>query len=82
VFSQGDSANDVLNLEVEASGTQFAANQTSKDAFGTFFNGSAWMIYRNIKTNVGWVIVRCKLVLNQLPGVTLGLREITFSTNQ
>ncbi|KAF8843948.1 polysaccharide lyase family 8 protein [Paxillus ammoniavirescens] len=47
-----DFANDVLNLEVEASGTQFAANQTSKDAFGTFFNGSAWMIYRNIKTNV------------------------------
>ncbi|KIJ68409.1 polysaccharide lyase family 8 protein [Hydnomerulius pinastri MD-312] len=47
-----DFTNDVLNLEIEATGTRFAANQTSKDAFGTLFNGDAWMIYRNIKTNV------------------------------
>ncbi|KAF9229321.1 polysaccharide lyase family 8 protein [Gyrodon lividus] len=47
-----DFANDVLNLEIEAAGTQFAANQISKDAFGTLFSGNVWMIYLNTRTNV------------------------------
>ncbi|KAH7931010.1 polysaccharide lyase family 8 protein [Leucogyrophana mollusca] len=47
-----DFTNDVLNLETEAGGTQFAAGDVSKAAFGTLFNGDQWMIYRNIRTNV------------------------------
>ncbi|KAH7883623.1 polysaccharide lyase family 8 protein [Phlebopus sp. FC_14] len=47
-----DFSNDVLNLETEAAGTQFSANQTCQDAFGTLFSGDAWMIYRNVNTSV------------------------------
>lgn len=45
------SANDLLDLEFEADQTSFAANETSKTAFSAFFDGSRWMIYRNIVTN-------------------------------
>ncbi|KAG1783909.1 polysaccharide lyase family 8 protein [Suillus placidus] len=47
-----DFSNDVLNLETEAAGTQFAANATSKTAFETLFDGNRWMIFRNVQTNV------------------------------
>ncbi|KAG2366568.1 polysaccharide lyase family 8 protein [Suillus spraguei] len=47
-----DFANDVFNLEIEAAGTQFAANATSRTAFETLFDGNRWMIFRNVQTNV------------------------------
>ncbi|KAH7915793.1 polysaccharide lyase family 8 protein [Hygrophoropsis aurantiaca] len=47
-----DFTNDVLNLETEAGGTQFAAGDVSKSAFATLFDGDKWMIYRNVHTNV------------------------------
>ncbi|KAF8626538.1 hypothetical protein AX15_004841 [Amanita polypyramis BW_CC] len=45
-------ANDVLDFEVEASGTQFTANSTVRTAFETLFDGNRWMIYRNALTGV------------------------------
>jgi hypothetical protein len=56
-----DSANDVLDFEVEASGTQFEASNASRQAFQTLFNGNRWMIYRNALTGVNhWDFVsRC-----------------------
>lgn len=47
-----DYTNDLLDLEHEASQTQFAANETSKTAFSTLFDGSRWMIYSNSITKV------------------------------
>lgn len=47
-----DFSNDVLNLETEAAGTQFAANVTSRTALETLFDGNRWMIFRNVRTNV------------------------------
>ncbi|KAH9486902.1 Hyaluronate lyase [Psilocybe cubensis] len=44
--------NDLLDLEVEAGGTQFAANSDSQDAFATLFDGDRWMIFRNSITGV------------------------------
>ncbi|KAK1228704.1 hypothetical protein PQX77_008198 [Marasmius sp. AFHP31] len=51
-FSQSfvSSTNDVLDLEIAAAGTQFAANETSKGTMETLFDGDSWMIYRNTKT--------------------------------
>ncbi|KAG1757532.1 polysaccharide lyase family 8 protein [Suillus lakei] len=46
-----DFSNDVLNLEIEAAGTQFAANTTSMNAFETLIDGNQWMIFRNVQTN-------------------------------
>ncbi|KAF7791828.1 hypothetical protein EIP86_002852 [Pleurotus ostreatoroseus] len=47
-----DFANDVLLLEIDAGGTQFAAGPTTKDAFATLIDGDQWMIYRNVPTGV------------------------------
>lgn len=47
-----DFTNDVLDFEVEASDTQFAASPASRAAFETLFNGDRWMIYRNSLTGV------------------------------
>jgi hypothetical protein len=53
------SVNDILDIEVEGSGTQFEANNSSKDAFMTLVDGDQWMIYRNALTNVlHWDFVR------------------------
>jgi hypothetical protein len=46
------SSNDVLELQIDAAGTQYAANATSQRAFGTLIDGDQWMIYRNVETNV------------------------------
>lgn len=46
------SANDILALELEAAGTQWAAGQAPRDAFSTDVDGFQWMIYRNILTDV------------------------------
>ncbi|KAG7099076.1 hypothetical protein E1B28_000951 [Marasmius oreades] len=45
-----DYTNDVLDLEVAAAGTQFAANATSKSAMELLVDGDSWMIYRNTQT--------------------------------
>ncbi|KAI0257642.1 polysaccharide lyase family 8 protein [Lactifluus subvellereus] len=47
-----DYSNDVLELQIDAAGTQYAANPTSQRAFETLIDGDQWMIYRNVKTNV------------------------------
>ncbi|KAF7311049.1 Polysaccharide lyase family 8 protein [Mycena chlorophos] len=47
-----DYTNDAVDLEVEAGGTMFQANSTSKSAMATLFNGDHWMIYKNILTGV------------------------------
>ena len=46
------STNDVLLLEIDAGGTQFAAGTDNQDAFATLIDGDQWMIYRNVLTNV------------------------------
>ncbi|TFK41122.1 polysaccharide lyase family 8 protein [Crucibulum laeve] len=47
-----DFTNDILDLEIEAGGTQFSANAASQNAFATLFDGDKWMIYRNSLTGV------------------------------
>ncbi|KAF9464590.1 polysaccharide lyase family 8 protein [Collybia nuda] len=47
-----DYANDILGIEVEAAGTEFAASTDSQNAFATLFEGDRWMIYRNVLTGV------------------------------
>ncbi|CAK5268181.1 unnamed protein product [Mycena citricolor] len=47
-----DYTNDLVDLEVEAGGTQFEASSASKAALGTLFTGDRWMIYRNVLTGV------------------------------
>ncbi len=46
------SSNDVLELQIDAAGTQYAADATSQHAFETLIDGDQWMIYRNVKTDV------------------------------
>lgn len=46
------SSNDVLELQIDAAGTQYAADATSQHAFETLIDGDQWMIYRNVETNV------------------------------
>jgi hypothetical protein len=46
------SSNDVLELQIDAPGTQYAADVTSQRAYGTLIDGDQWMIYRNVETNV------------------------------
>jgi hypothetical protein len=46
------SSNDVLELQIDAAGTRYAANATSQHAFETLIDGDQWMVYRNVKTNV------------------------------
>ncbi|KAF8640729.1 hypothetical protein AX17_000381 [Amanita inopinata Kibby_2008] len=47
-----DYTNDLLDIEMEASGTQFAAGTISRIAFETLLDGDRWMIYRNTLTGV------------------------------
>ncbi|KAK7058939.1 hypothetical protein VNI00_001563 [Paramarasmius palmivorus] len=47
-----DYTNAILDLEIEAADTQFTANDTSKQALETLFEGDAWMIYRNTLTGI------------------------------
>ncbi|KAF9563105.1 polysaccharide lyase family 8 protein [Agrocybe pediades] len=44
--------NDVVDLEVEAGGTSFAAGPDSQNALATLFDGDKWMIYINTLTGV------------------------------
>ncbi|KDQ63719.1 polysaccharide lyase family 8 protein [Jaapia argillacea MUCL 33604] len=44
--------NDVLGIEIEAGGTTFAANSTSRNAFAVLIDGDQWMIFRNVITGV------------------------------
>jgi hypothetical protein len=46
------SSNDVLELQIVAAGTQYAANATSQRAFESLVDGDKWMIYRNVETDV------------------------------
>lgn len=53
------SSGDVLELQIDAAGTQYAADANSESAFETLFDGDQWMIYRNVETNVlHWDFVR------------------------
>lgn len=47
-----DYTNDIVDLEVEAGGTQFQATPASQTALATLFDGDRWMIYRNVLTGV------------------------------
>jgi len=47
-----DYTNDVVDLEVEAGGTQFEATPASQTALATLLDGDRWMIYRNVLTGV------------------------------
>ncbi|KAJ3511292.1 hypothetical protein NLJ89_g4183 [Agrocybe chaxingu] len=47
-----DYTNEVLDLEVEAGGTRFAAGAESRNALATLFDGHRWMIYRNVLTDL------------------------------
>ncbi|KAG5649680.1 hypothetical protein H0H81_002521 [Sphagnurus paluster] len=44
--------NAILNVEIQAAGTQLTANSASQNAFATLFEGNRWMIYRNAFANV------------------------------
>jgi hypothetical protein len=48
------SSNDVLELEIDAGDTQYAAgpDSASRSAFQTLIDGDQWMIYRNVLTDV------------------------------
>ena len=46
------SSNDVLELQIDAAGTQYAADTDSQRAFETLIDGDQWMVYRNVKTDV------------------------------
>ncbi|KAG6813263.1 hypothetical protein H0H92_012677 [Tricholoma furcatifolium] len=46
------SANDVLDLEIAAGGTEYQADSDSQAAFETLLDGDQWMIFRNVITNV------------------------------
>ncbi|KAJ7070876.1 polysaccharide lyase family 8 protein [Mycena amicta] len=47
-----DYTNDVVDLEVEAGGTMFQAQNASQMALATLLTGDRWMIYRNVLTGV------------------------------
>ncbi|KAG8896226.1 hypothetical protein FRC00_006243 [Tulasnella sp. 408] len=47
-----DYANLVLLLELSSAGTQWEANQNSREAFGLHIEGSSWMMYRNTRTHI------------------------------
>ena len=54
-----DFANNVMALEIEAGGTEFAANDTGIDAFETLWDGNQWMVVYNTLTSVlHWDLVR------------------------
>ncbi|VDC01511.1 unnamed protein product [Peniophora sp. CBMAI 1063] len=47
-----DFANDVMALEIEAGGSEFAANDTGMQAFESFWDANQWMIVYNTATGV------------------------------
>lgn len=47
-----DYANDILNLEIAAAGTQFQASSESTAAFSSLLDANQWMIFRNVVTGV------------------------------
>ncbi|KXN89990.1 Chondroitinase-AC [Leucoagaricus sp. SymC.cos] len=47
-----DFTNDIVDLEIEAAQTRFAAKSDSQSALATLFNGDQWMIFRNSLTGV------------------------------
>ena len=54
------SSNDVLELQIDAAGTHYAADTDSQHAFETLIDGDEWMVYRNVKTDVlHWDFVSC-----------------------
>jgi hypothetical protein len=46
------SSSDVLDFEIEAAGTQFAAGSTARAALETLYDGNRWMINFNTETQV------------------------------
>ena len=46
------SSDDVFELQIDAAGTQYAADADSESAFETLIDGDQWMIYRNVETDV------------------------------
>jgi len=46
------STNDILDLEIEAGGTQFAADEEAQTAFSILFDGDRWMVFQNSVTKV------------------------------
>jgi Polysaccharide lyase family 8, N terminal alpha-helical domain len=46
------SSNGVLELQIDAAGTQYAADTDSQHAFETLIDGDQWMVFRNVKTGV------------------------------
>ncbi|KAL0571727.1 hypothetical protein V5O48_010235 [Marasmius crinis-equi] len=47
-----DYTNDILDLEIAAAGTQFAAPDAAKSVMKTLFEGDSWMVYRNTRTGI------------------------------
>ncbi|KAG8921081.1 hypothetical protein FRC01_000423 [Tulasnella sp. 417] len=47
-----NSANLVLLLELSSAGTQWEANQDSREAFGLHIEGSSWMMYSSTRTHI------------------------------
>ncbi|KAI0029629.1 polysaccharide lyase family 8 protein [Vararia minispora EC-137] len=47
-----DYLNDIFNFEIEAAGTKFQATNASHEAVVTLLQADAWMIFRNVLTNV------------------------------
>jgi hypothetical protein len=61
------SANDVLRMEIDAAGTEFAADATGRAALETQFDGNKWMITRNTVTGVlHWDLVRREFTLQMV----------------
>jgi hypothetical protein len=41
---------DFLELQIDATGTQYTANTPSQSDFEALIDGDQWMVYRNVKT--------------------------------
>lgn len=68
------SSNDILGIEIEAAGTEFAANSDSQNAFATLFEGDRWMIFRNAVTGVlHWDFVSLKQLSSFTPSLKLNI---------
>ncbi|KAG6915305.1 hypothetical protein DXG01_012228 [Tephrocybe rancida] len=70
-----DYSNAIIGAEIEAAGSEFAADSTSQAAFGTLFEGNSWMIVRNTLTGVPhWdsgIVIR-----GATSGINLNLSDI------
>ncbi|KAJ8522569.1 hypothetical protein ONZ45_g911 [Pleurotus djamor] len=49
-----DYSNDLLDIETESAGTQFAANAASQMALATLFDGDSWMIFYNALSGISF----------------------------